>query len=308
MLKEQQRDFIDSNLQSFKKQFIENLASESHETRRLPDPYIYVFDESKNEFINTAGNSIMGNIDADSYLGGAEYEAWERIEHWAKENDSGLSIWFSPPYKKQEYKTSKFIIHELFQLENGLKVLLNRAVGLDIDADSLLDLANSVSADVEIADSEVLRSQPLFPTQQEFRRWFEDELSGLTTQTEQIESGRDLLLKQETYASVQDIYSSIPIAGEDRFSFRIYEAALQKADERGLIGEHPKSCPTPHSERKTAFETVFNDSMVDYKSENNEVTCPFCKQKVRPIIKEGKIYCTNPSCGKGKNGVAYKCK
>ncbi len=281
-------------------QRFEELASEIHETNRLPDPYLFVFDEQTNQFITPAGESVVDNIVTDSYLGAVEYSAWQRIQDWSSNNASGLALWFSPPFEREGYENSKFIIHELSLLETGEKIIFNRAVILDIEAQELLDLANALSSK-KIMNPEMLRSQPLFPNLQDFQHWFANELSGITYQTGIIESGRDLLLKREAYASAQDIYSSIAIVGEDLFSSQMYAAAVREAEDRELIGEHSRSCPPGQSKQSTAFEKA-----LEYSSNSNEkrlnCTCPFCKKKVTATILNNKIHC--PEC---KKSVPYEC-
>ena len=291
MSKEKIASYISSVLDSPSLQIVEDLASESHETRRFPDPYIFKIEERG--LIIPSGMLVEDFMEKDSCLGRIEYKALQRIQDWANENESGVSIWFSPPYKKR-YPVSKIIISEILKSSSGVKVLFNRAVVIDIDADCLLNLANQLSSDLQYSCSETLRGIPSFPDSQQFTEWFIN-LSSITSQINMINSGKDVLLKQETYATISEIRKTVSIAGEDVYYAQLHEQVRKS----GLIGKHLSSCPTIQN---TPFESVFKNSLIISESKTLECTCPFCNMKVKAIIKEGKIHC--PKC---KRSTTYNC-
>src|SRR3989344_3863842 len=227
---------------------VEKVASVSHETRRIPDTYIYLINNGK--FMTPLGESVENHIDRSTYLGRVEFESFDSIQKWAQTNE-GYAIWFSPPYPNI-YPVSKIIIQESSELEDNTKYIVNRAVVLDYDSEKILKLANLLQG-VNFDNPETLRATPIFPTYEEFAEWF-SELSKYTSQTKYISSGEDIIIKSETYARLSDIHHSVSILGEDRMYTEIY----QRAQIQGLIGTNPGSCPTA---LKTAFNTVFDDSL-----------------------------------------------
>lgn len=290
---EQKPRFISKLLKNPPPQLDEEVASESHETRRIPDPYVFIAQGS--QLLTPSGEVVENSIDKDSYLGRIELKAFQKIQDWSFLNDSGVAVWFSPPYLGR-YPVSKIIISEISE-SYGTKVLFNRAVVLDRDANTLVRLANGLVGESAFANPEELRETPIFPNQDEFAKWFED-LTAYTSQVEMIKSSRDILIKLDTYVKISQLRLTYPIYERNR----AYEDLRRVADSRGLIGEYVGSCPTLVM---TGLSTPFEKFLI-YSSPMGEkrilcCTCPFCNKLVEAEIFDGKIHCPAPPRGCGKS-------
>lgn len=275
MLTESELPFVRSVLANPPKQRVEEVASESHETRRIPDTYIYLVNDGK--FITPTGELVESYIDRSTYLGQVEFNSFDLIQHWAQTNE-GYAIWFSPPYPNI-YPVSKIIIQESLGLEDNTKCIVNRAVVLDDNSEKILRLAN-LFPETYFDNPENLRATPIFPSKKEFAEWF-GELPKYTTQTKYISSGEDITIKTDTYARLSDIHFSVPVVGENRMYTEIY----QRARSYGLIGTNPGSCP---SALKTAFSAVYEDSIVLNTGESKYVkNCGNCGTTIEAVISKG---------------------
>lgn len=287
MLKEQ---FIQQTLTKPQRQLIEEVASTIHETNRFPDPHVYLIKDQR--LVTPAGLIIGEIVEKDSYLGKTEYTAFKQIEEWADRESSGLSVWFSPPYPGV-YPVSKIIISEL-STNKDTKVLFNRAVVLDIDAEDLITLSNQLLDGEElIRDKETLRIHPFFPTVEGFINWF-----GLlrlnTNQTTLIENDGDIILK---YKTLQKLFEeTVAVVGPNTLYIDLY----QKAEDSGLIGPMPGSCPSTTG--FTSFEQMLNNSLKINEGQTLDCVCPHCKQRVKASISNGEIHC--PNC---QHTASYKC-
>lgn len=284
MLKEQ---FIQQTLTNPRGQLTEEVASSIHETNRVPDPYIYLV---RNHRLVTPTGLIIGNkVEKESYLGQIEYAAFKEIERWADINNSGTVIWFSPPYPGV-CPVSKIIISEL-STDNNTKILFNRAVVLDINGQTLMELANKLSTEEGlIPDSETLRACPFFPTAEEFINWFEL----LKLYSKLIENDEDIIFKFRTLQRLSE--ETFAIAGPNT----LYADLYQKADESGLIGHLPGSCPSTTG--FTSFEQMLSNSLKINEGHTLDCVCPHCKQRVKASISNGKIHC--PNC---QHTALYRC-
>lgn len=293
MLVEQKPRFVSRLLKNPPLQLDEEVASDSHETRRIPDPYVFIAQGSQLQ--TPSGEVVENSIDKDSYLGRLELKAFQRIQEWSILNDSGVAVWFSPPYPGR-YPVSKIIMSEISE-SDGTKVLFNRGVVLDRDADTLVRLANGLVGEDYFTEPEVLRETPVFPNQDEFGRWFED-LTTYTSQVEMIKSNRDILIKSDTYVQISQLRSTYPVYERNR----AYEDLRRVADSQGLIGEYVGSCPTlAMTGLSTPFEKFLNHSSPMGEKRILCCTCPFCNKQVEAEIFDGKIHCPAPPRGCGKS-------
>jgi hypothetical protein len=297
MLIETDRYFVKEALQNPQSQVVEEVASESHETRRIPDPYIFI--QRNNKFETPQGEIVEKYIDKNTPLGKSEFHAFNEIQKWANETDEGFCVWFSPTHKIA-YPQTKIIIQEIEMIDEQ-KVVINRAIILNKDDNFLLRSANELS-NKEYLDKEILRKNPVFPESDRFFSWFES-LAVHIDQIKDIQTGKDTQKKLETYAAITEIAQSINIYGTNN----IYNTIYQQAQKRDIIGKFQGSCPIS---LQTAFQTVFNHSInitsqVDGKREMKrklKCTCPFCSKKVEATISNGKIHC--PEC---KKSADYNC-
>jgi len=283
MLKEQ---FIYYQINAPQVKEVEFVASEIHETKRIPDSYVFL--EQDGKFYLPCGEKIEDCIEKESDLGRLEYQAFERIQDEFSKKDKVISLWFSPPHVLRGNCPSKIIISEKITLPNKQEVAFNRAIVLDIPSQDLLNLAWVV--DPEISSSETLRVTPLFPDQAEFAR-FVSKLAEVSSQAEAITDNSDLQAKTDTYATLSDIKTSVHVYGENT-----YGVLLGEAKSRQLIGEHEESCPP------TAFGMMEKHALQAGEKTILKCTCPHCKNKVDAEISGGKIHC--PKCGRS---AIYHC-
>ena len=155
----------------------------------------------------------------------------------------------------------------------------------------MLRLANTLSENFQTNNPEALRETPIFPSDQELQKWLDDLLSA-TNQVNLIKQDLDIQLKTDTYASIEDVYQSTRIVGNNTF----YASAYSMAKSRGLIGNKIGSCET---QIETSFEKFMQNSLV---TKELRCTCPVCKKKVNAPIKDGKIHC--PKCN---SSAIYEC-
>lgn len=249
---------------------IQFIASQSHETRRIPDPYNFFSQNGK--LILPSGEVVEDNVDISTSYGCLEYVALQKIQDWANKNETGVALWFSPPLKGV-YPASKFIISEL---QN--KTILNRAVVLDIDGKTLLSLANQLVPN-QPDSPEQLRSTPIFVDKEKLTAWLDEFVMPVTTQVELIYTGQDLRIKAETLATIADLANSVPVHGSSTYNNIYYLAKSQ-----GLIGSRPESCPV-----RTAFQTFASGEQI------YPCNCHYCHRWVNAKISFGKIHC--PECG-----------
>jgi len=198
----------------------EEIASLSHETHRIPDPYTFLVQGEK---LISPSNGIpiervirrLGRVEEK------EYEAFQKIQRWASENESGTAVWFSPP-TNEGYINLKIVLSEIKHFPSWGKILFNRAFIIDVDERTTLALANKFPGGL-IWNVEELRGSPKFLTSQESLAWPEI-LGQFTTQTMFILGSQDMVIKQITLDRARGISSY----GQARRS--------------GLIGKYPDSC------------------------------------------------------------------
>lgn len=132
--------FINTWRSKPQEQVVEELASYSLETKRIPDPYYFTVSANGELFSPTAHCRIKDKVeDKTGPLGQLEYQAVLAIEQWAANSNDGSVVWVSPPHPGV-YPTSKIIISEIEQ-KNGDKRLFNRAVILDFNEKECLEFA-----------------------------------------------------------------------------------------------------------------------------------------------------------------------
>ena len=283
----EQVQFITQAVEHPHSQFVEETASDVQETNNQPDPYIYIVRNGK--FYSPTGILIESIVRSDTSIRRREFLGFQKIQDWAGWHDSGIAIWFSPNYPGV-YDASKFIISEIITTQKE-KVLFNRAVKLDMDAQFFLNLANELSADYICRTPEELRARPVFPTRSEFAHWF-NKLSAITSQADMITTDRDLLIKTDVYATLEDISNSIAIEGSVS-----YQTIYRAANASGMIGTGKKSC-----ESMGAFETMYAQAKLSGEYKILRCTCGLCKRKVDAIIVNNRIYC--PKC---RGSAPYHC-
>jgi|WetSurSiteA1Bulk_404760.scaffolds.fasta_scaffold00244_2 hypothetical protein len=285
-----QEKVIESWVLSPYPQDIENLASEGHETRRISDPYLFEIKNGK--LLTPKGKDIDEAMQKKTELDWHEYEAFEKIKIWANANEKGTIVWVSPSsYPK--YPVAKAVISEIMTIK-GKRLLFNRNVVLDIEDSAVLELANQLAQEKRFDNKEELRKNPIILADYSSEYW-QGILENYTDQIKQIRSGEDILIKDQTLKDSERIIKRVTT----RFGFVVYETALEEAKDKGVAGQHQGSCG---GSIKSPFSVFSKETKTEKGEKILECTCPFCKNRVKATISNGKIHC--PSCGKSAD---YQC-
>ena len=271
------------------KQESEELASQSHETKRIPDPYIFRVKNGK--LVSPANNIPVENkIEKGGPIYDGEYEAFIKLQSWADKNVNQVSLWFSPPYLNG-YFALKIVASEILYSDEWGKILFNRAFVLDVDSTTSLKIANYLSKD-KFTNPEELRSQPIFLDNG--TDW-ESLLSQYTDQIDLIKNSEDLKIKNRTLNQVRRIYTKINLTG-DMNIFEAREFAYNQARLQGLIGKHADSCATSRSTFNSIFGNLFETVLDSFP-------CPRCNGP----ITSGLGITTCPHCGLTKEQAGSTC-
>ena len=287
-----EQKFIDRCLNSPPSEAVEDVSSEVHETNRIPDPRILIID-GKN-ILRLDGKRVDDSIEKNSYLGRLEYEAFVKIKEWSSENNDGVELWFSPSFDGI-YPVEKIDIGEIRYASNGTKILLKKAVLLDIGRNDFLELANNFTMSIGYSgftSSEILRARPIFCTRPEMEKLLSS-LSGLTNQIEMISKGEDLYKKSENYQTLTHFHEEINISPDYRYRSDYYYIR-ERAEQEKMLGEKSVSCPSV----STAFQSFSGDYHGGVEDEYGSLTftCPHCgATNTRPY---GKLLSNCQHCGK----------
>jgi len=264
-------DFIDTCLRIHPTQLVENIASDSHETRRIPDPYIFPLRDKK--LLTPNGTIIENNIRNDSALDSVELKAFLKIQDWAESNDEGTAYWFSPPFLGK-YDKGKVVASQILYDLDGQKILFNRAIDLDVDTKTILSIANNISEKTGselITDPELLRQTPIFSRGGQLEILL-DEISAYTDQNQMVEEGTDIDLKIETYSKLLVIEKMSGFLYSNTSGSQYFHAH-QIAEEEGLIGKHIGSCG--QGVKLSAFE-AFSEGGSQEKWDYHSGVCRVC--------------------------------
>lgn len=294
-------------------QFIEELASLSHETRGIPDPYYFEITPTGELFSPTKHTKIKDEVkDKTSHLGQLEYQALLSIEQWAANNNEGVIVWISPP-QTGVYSVSKIIVSEI-EHQAGIKKLFNRAILLDFNEKQCMKLAwnlTSFSYNRPVFTSlDQVRATPLILDAKSkswvniFEKLIDDPALWIMVRDEEDRQLKKETLRQAAMVQKQFFASYRPV---DYYGGRrlVYSDEAKMAVMH-MIGDKSGSCPPRSSSRgMTAFQVVAGSAVTisisrgvvksDSKGERT-FPCPSCGYiNERPY--EGYVEsCQNPSC------------
>lgn len=181
------------------------------------------------------------------------------------EKTEGMAIWFSPP---GPYQNLKIVSSEILHTLSGEKVLFNRAIVLDVDRKTSLEIANKYPG-IKIDDAEDLRRSPRFLSPQEAENWTVP-IAQYTEQVKLVESGEDLLTKVDTLNNSRGIVTR------------------EQARSAGLIGKSSDSC------------SIFG---IFFANAEKSFPCPRCHK----AIPSGMGITKCPFCGVTKEEVGSTC-
>ena len=265
---------------------VEEAASVSLETRRIPDPYYFIITSDGLLLDPSSGQRIDDFIEKDSYVGRLEYEAFLEIKRLVGLGDTRRFLWISPP-SFDRYPFPKIIISEIVQ-RGKVKILFNRAIILEGRRNDCLEIANQLflrtGGGVFVNIEEVRRRVLLLPHLGEVHwTYFLSEFIYAPEAWKKIRDGADLKEKNRALATAEKIW---------RKSGR-REMIEKSLKESGLMGEYGDSCPTS----MTAFGfflkyTLFIEGFF---------TCPRCNKRLPAGV--GISIC--PFCGADKKDYGF---
>lgn len=220
------------------KQVVEELASYSLETKRIPDPYRFLVDKEGDLFSPSAGCKVKSIIRDESAIGRLEAEAFDFISTWVKEQDSGTIAWISPPCQGI-YSTSKIIISQIEQ-KNNEKRLSNTAIVLDFDENECLKLAQGLtqySSNYQLFNHpDMLRANPLILNTKGIHwTYILGEFIDAPQVWGAIRRGDDKIAKKDAITKAHTIYQALfgGLAG-------LQDAKIMVLD---MLGNKSGSCP-----------------------------------------------------------------
>jgi hypothetical protein len=274
-----------------KSQAVEELASYSLETKRIPDPYSFLIDSDGDLFSPSAGYKVRDFIKTNHVVGERELTAFNFINDWVKKKNSGSIAWISPPYPGV-YPTSKVIISDI-EVENGIKKVFNRAIVLDIDENDCLKFAQALSQysfnKPFLNHSEDLRSIPIVLDTYD-KSWVDIfvEILGENSFLENIKTGNDWILKWQALYQAEQVLASI-----NRSTVLTFGQEKELGEKiMGMLGQKSGSCPVLLSPSgRTAFQ-VFSENALTYTGSTNKDpdfcrSCPVCKEEINCIVRSG---------------------
>lgn len=240
-------------------QFIEELASLSHETRGIPDPYYFEITPTGELFSPTKHTKIKDEVkDKTSHLGQLEYQALLSIEQWAVGNNEGAVVWISPP-QPGTYPVSKIIVSEI-EFQDGVKKLFNRAILLDFDEEKCMKLAWNLTSFSQnqpvFSNLDQVRATPLVLNSKNIS-WiniFENLIDDPALWT-MVRNGEDREIKKETLRQAATVQKQFFSASTLSYA----EDAIMAV--RQMLGPKPGSCPPRGSQSGTAFEVFAGSSL-----------------------------------------------
>jgi len=265
-------------------QVVEEIASYSLETRRIPDPYFFIVRDDGKLISPQTGKPVEDSVEKNSILGKVEFEALVKIQDWVVNSEEGVVVWISPPHKERS-PLSKIIKSDI-RHQGSLKILFNRAILLDIDGQECLKLANDIQDNIgRLISPEDLRGSPLFVTGELGDRLFDTlELATKDTDSWQmIRDGKDLMEKRIAIDKAKYIYERI-VAVKIGYDSDLVKKTIENEIKIGTFGLSPVSCPP------SAFEAFYiNSFKVDEKFVKN---CGNCGRKIgKPISKGYRCIC-----------------
>lgn len=240
-------------------QLVEETASYCMETKRVSDPYYFSLSSRGELFSPQANCRIKDVVERSNDLGQLEYQVLQKIEEWTKNNTQGTIAWISPP-SAGIYPTSKIVVSQLEE-KNGQKMLLNRAIVLDINEERCLKFARDLtefSTNRPLLSSlDHIRSNPLVlkTSGLDWTYLLEELLEDLDLRS--VRDGEDKRIKNEVLSQVEKILQvqMLKTGGVD------VQGMTTAITQAGLVGDYSSSCPVAFG-KPTAFQVFSGSSLV----------------------------------------------
>lgn len=260
-----------------KAQVVEEIASVSLETKRIPDFYVYSITPSGELFSPGAGCKVKDATLTENLVGELELQAVNKTENWVRGNRGGAIVWISPP-AEGFYTSSKVTVSQIGE-QDGVEVLFNWAKILDIDEERCQKLARDLAEFSTnrpfLSSINQIRSTPIIlNTRSNYWTYILEELIP-DLNLEIIRSGEARKLKEEALLEARKIYEEIFIDT----GWVDIEKMVREIFKRGMIGEHSSSCPNLH--------------MFTERSQYFCKKCPICNTEINCVVRPGERC---PSC------------
>lgn len=251
-------------------QDVEFKASVSLESRRLPDPYHYYFENNKLYSFLTNG-PVENSTTRNDALEEAEYQAFQKIQKWFVEKEEGMVVWLSPPHSNRPGGDAKIIFSDIVFGLDSRKKLRNRAMCIGLTPDGCVALAKKLGFS-EIFSSEELRAFPLFLSQMSSDEFIDILAQYSQKQAQIIKNGEDFAIKEILKANIALGYPA-------------------------LVGPYPGSCGPA---LQSAFNIMFGNSL---NISEAYFDCPKCHM----AIPSGHGITVCPHCGARKEDFEGGC-
>lgn len=285
----------------------ENLASVELESRLTPDPYFYIFSPQKQLISPRSMLPVINFLAHTTPLEIAEHDAFEKLEKWTAKNNSGYTLWISPPDKASDYLFAKFTVSQIVN-NDGFKTLDNTAIITNQTREQCLQIGKflaeyskySLDFQEPIDNIEELRATPIPFVSPQGGNWidFLSQYFGKTETWEKIRTSVHLQEKEEARAFWKAKFTSLQNRMANAITHNerqeIYREIIDQIQSRGITQNSPRSCPLSFL-KQGAYTMTLNNSQVFFEIENS-FPCPRCSLP----IPSGLGITTCPHCGARK--------
>jgi hypothetical protein len=238
------------------------IASSLSESQRKVDTYFYYIKEER-LYSPTHKMPVC-----ESTISKSDKDLVEQIENWAKTNQEGVAVWISPPLEEGESQTKLTLLE--IMAKGQMKMVKNQSVLLDIENEKLQEMIDYVVSFSINPNNELNLYKARYNLIIIYDKSVLNFLSSFFQESWESQKKR-----------IQEAARIAKLAYTD-----INQAKIIFSNN---IGSNPLSCPTIGiglTQTKGLFESAVRFL---------ECTCPFCKNKVRAKIENGRIHC--PHCG-----------
>lgn len=267
------------------------ITSVYKETHRLVDEYPYYLEDeglkmiAVDEYGQPEKILINDILSRSGYLGQAEGKVFDDLESWAKNNDGGTAVWFSPSYPGT-YPCSKMIVHKLaYEFGTMRKTISNSLIVFDSVSHETLQMIHLMFPQTkDINNLEGFRSI-LINTDADLDP--ESLLIEIGKIDKNVLKAKQVLSKDEVTYRVNYISRMITTGADAR-------AIAYEAQRLGLLGEHSISCPSA-SKSGTFSELLTGFSGIEDAYGTLQFSCPKCGSiNTRPF---GQLISNCQHCG-----------
>lgn len=254
--------------------------------------------DQEGKLVSNEFGRILDLIEIQTEQDKKEYEASEKLEHWANETKDGQAIWISPPSK--DYSESRFVIFEKKGKQIGCRALCGKE-----SAEDCLKIASLIGGSKQNNVEEV-RSN-IFPFEAKGGDWINylEKIFGKSEVWDRIRKKDDLKEKVVTTKIASDIvekYSRELNLIMNNFHYQLMLGALieEEAKKYGYYISPSGSCGISNIAALGMVGNIDNSPFDNFFkgnwSQERFFSCPKCGGK----IPSGFGITTCPHCGAKK--------